>query len=223
MLLPRNRSDAPVLSLRMQAAQHLYRLGYRITSDGRLSRPKHSVERIYGTDQEGPGTTVFFVCADGRPVEVRMSYATLAVLSFYGPDILRPHLRIRFKDGNKSNLKKGNVFVDERAEVAREAKLTWTAQRRLTKRMRTAEKKQRIAFAQEVAHIKATSPQLFDKARCRVLAYAVGAKMTTIEQAAAKLGVSVAVATSMLLIGRDALARERAREQERVQARGRSA
>ena len=189
-------------SLRHLAAKKLYALGYRITPDGRLSRPHHGIERIisYG-GRDGPGTRIIVTGEDGVTKEVHMPYALLAALSFYGDSVLRPGLRIVFKDGDKANLRKTNVFVDIQKMNRREQALKWKP---LSKRQETWARKQREAAA---ADLRATRPELFDRERCRVLAFAVDNKQITLEEAAKKLETNITIALSMLLVGRHANAK----------------
>lgn len=192
----RETADEP-LSLRHLAAQKMYKLGYRITSDGRLSRPFHGIERIvsYG-GRDGPSTRVLVRPANKAVCEVAMPYALLAAMSFYGEHVLRPSLRVKFRDGDKANLRKSNVFVDIQAMNRKEQALKWKS---LSKRQQTWERKRRT---QAAGDLRALRPELFDRERCRVLAFAIDSKQITLEEAAVRLETNLSIALSMLLVGR---------------------
>lgn len=184
------------LSLRHLAAKKLYALGYRITPDGRFSRPFHGIEKIVGYGgRDGPGTRVIVTGQDGITKEVHMPYALLAAMSFYGDSVLRQGLRVKFRDGDKANLRKANVFVDVQGMNRREQRLKWKP---LSKRQQTWERKRREA----AVGLRATRPELFDKEKCRVLAFAVDSQQITLEEAAKRLETSISIALSMLLVGR---------------------
>lgn len=171
-------------------ALFLYRQKYRITNKGHIRVPGARAKIVDGrfvavgydarplpASRSGPSTVV---CLPETRRMVRVKLAHLAVACFYGPKRIVPGLRVRFRNGNASDLSRDNVLVvgvEVTERVPEATTPTWTER-----------------------------PDLFDQKMWRVLLYALDHRVTTLEQAAATLRVTVSV---LLVIVRQARAEQR--------------